>query len=1087
MSSFLKFAVVQIMSRRNAADSAESMKLIGDTLRSLCNHISQESIYASVSAYVLIVLFSSCATALRNVLLTKTSAQQIVDTSASIASGSESDGQMLERSLMTVLISVLSFDFSVEAYQASNGDNYMLQQWKAAVLIFGKSILTMSNLSNYPSIVHLITTSTLFNWAVCAEHMASASNQAVSRSDQVNFLCNLTEYNLENLISVGNATEIGRFLKSSNAAPAVSIIALLYEILDSPNDSKDVLPSSLAAHFMDKNANLTFLAGSNSKADSSDDIAEDVSLSLELPYARLDELMQSYQHATGVKRLDFRIFAYQLQTCKMEWKEYSKQHSSTAVSDIQGLTKALNLTSLQYLLSTLADKNVLWSLLDTLYDPPPIVQKQKAAADTSNIQVVSNSAPSSLFVRQLKLVRIYATLLSILPCMAISSEDPGVGQNINVTDLLNTLAFSRPQEPLVGRLWHMIRNDLSVCAVFESMARMSGDEKQLYSVMNIVSAAASAGVTVQFLVDSVYFVLVLFFSVLAHQLTAVDDQELLESHRILSGDDLTYLMKWMKQVLHNMYWLEPLFDTNTSFCEPLQNKASVPILRKSLLKMQLLCAVTKVFNQLCSRNERRPFLSTDVWQWPPLGPSELALSGGQGDTLGMATGELDTRIQEEDSDSVDGAFVMKNPRSRAVLTFIPQVIPFHQRVSIFQSLLEKDKASVFSADGGGGLAAAMGLQSRAVRIEVHRDNIVEDAYNALNNVPPVKFKGRVQVEFISGQGYREAGIDGGGLFKEFLDVFAKAAFDPMFGLFLPTSGQLLTPNPASHIITNHLQYFQFIGKMLGKALYERVLLESEFAGGFLNILLGRSNSLDDLCYLDEQLHRSLLQLRQFAAEGGNLESLELFFEASRSEFGAVKVLEIIPGGSNIRVEKSNIHAYIHRLSHFKQNVEISDQCRAFLHGFRSMIPLEWIRMFSTRELQLLISGDRRPIDIADMKRNIHYASGYHESQPYIQAFWRIVSEMNPEDQGHLLKFVTSCSRQPLLGFAQLHPKFCIQQVPMYSSPPQAGVDEEPRESPRLPSAATCMNLLKLPKYDSETMLEEKLLYAIRSNSGFELS
>jgi hypothetical protein len=248
---------------------------------------------------------------------------------------------------------------------------------------------------------------------------------------------------------------------------------------------------------MDKTANLTFLAGSNSKAESSDDITEDISLSLELPYARLDELLQSYQHATGVKRLDFRIFAYQLQTCKMEWKEYSKQHNSAAVSDIQGLTKALNLNSLQYLLSTLADKNVLWNLLDTLYDPPSVVQKQKAMADTSNIQFVPNSDPSSLLVRQLKLVRIYATLLSILPCMVISSEDAAVGQvnqtsnsssssvssghraihkNINVTELLNTLAFSRPQEPLVGRLWHMIRNDLSICAVFESMARMSGDE-----------------------------------------------------------------------------------------------------------------------------------------------------------------------------------------------------------------------------------------------------------------------------------------------------------------------------------------------------------------------------------------------------------------------------------------------------------------------------------------------------------------------------------------------------------------------------------------------------------------------------------
>jgi hypothetical protein len=41
--------------------------------------------------------------------------------------------------------------------------------------------------------------------------------------------------------------------------------------------------------------------------------------------------------------------------------------------------------------------------------------------------------------------------------------------------------------------------------------------------------------------------------------------------------------------------------------------------------------------------------------------------------------------------------------------------------------------------------------------------------------------------------------------------------------------------------------------------------------------------------------------------------------------------------------------------------------------------------------------------------------------------------------------------------------------------------------PRLPSAATCMNLLKLPQYDSIETLKEKLLYAIRSNSGFELS
>ena len=69
-------------------------------------------------------------------------------------------------------------------------------------------------------------------------------------------------------------------------------------------------------------------------------------------------------------------------------------------------------------------------------------------------------------------------------------------------------------------------------------------------------------------------------------------------------------------------------------------------------------------------------------------------------------------------------------------------------------------------------------------------------------------------------------IEGGGLFKEFVDAFAKAAFDPMFGLFIPTSSQLLSPNPASHIVPNHLQYFNFIGKMLGKALYEVSISDS---------------------------------------------------------------------------------------------------------------------------------------------------------------------------------------------------------------------------------------------------------------------
>ena len=62
------------------------------------------------------------------------------------------------------------------------------------------------------------------------------------------------------------------------------------------------------------------------------------------------------------------------------------------------------------------------------------------------------------------------------------------------------------------------------------------------------------------------------------------------------------------------------------------------------------------------------------------------------------------------------------------------------------------------------------------------------------------------------------------------------------------------------------------------------------------------------------------------------------------------------------------------------------------------------------------------------------------------------------------KFITSCSKPPLLGFKELTPPLCIRD---------SGNDEE-----RLPTASTCVNLLKLPV--------EKILYAIGSGCGFEL-
>ena len=97
---------------------------------------------------------------------------------------------------------------------------------------------------------------------------------------------------------------------------------------------------------------------------------------------------------------------------------------------------------------------------------------------------------------------------------------------------------------------------------------------------------------------------------------------------------------------------------------------------------------------------------------------------------------------------------------------------------------------------------------------------------------------------------------------------------------------------------------------------------------------------------------------------------------------------------------------------------------------------------------------------------------YNEQHKCIRLFWSAVCQFEEEEKRKLLMFVTACSRPPLLGFKELYPPFAIHPV---------------TEQDRLPSASTCMNVLKLPKFaDLETM-KGKLLFAIKSCSGFELS
>ncbi|CAN0434241.1 unnamed protein product, partial [Laminaria digitata] len=60
-------------------------------------------------------------------------------------------------------------------------------------------------------------------------------------------------------------------------------------------------------------------------------------------------------------------------------------------------------------------------------------------------------------------------------------------------------------------------------------------------------------------------------------------------------------------------------------------------------------------------------------------------------------------------------------------------------------------------------------------------------------------KGRIQITFTNQHGVEEAGIDGGGVFKEYMDCLTKRAFDPQYALFLATEDQVFHTGNTSHM------------------------------------------------------------------------------------------------------------------------------------------------------------------------------------------------------------------------------------------------------------------------------------------------
>ena len=232
-----------------------------------------------------------------------------------------------------------------------------------------------------------------------------------------------------------------------------------------------------------------------------------------------------------------------------------------------------------------------------------------------------------------------------------------------------------------------------------------------------------------------------------------------------------------------------------------------------------------------------------------------------------------------------------------ILQNMPFFIPFATRVQIFRQFVALDQHRRRGTSDPdmwrfAQMHSAAGDISRH-RAKVRREHVFEDAYAQFYDLGE-GLKEPIQIRFVDQFDTIEEGIDGGGVTKEFLTSVTNEAFGAINGmeaLFVENEQHLLYPNPSAveerkatlrqamykegsldwnENIRDLLRRYEFLGRIIGKCLYEGILVDIHFAPFFLLkwALTGGSGAatkesgyranLNDLRDLDEGLYQGLV-------------------------------------------------------------------------------------------------------------------------------------------------------------------------------------------------------------------------------------
>ncbi|CAM9757293.1 unnamed protein product [Heterosigma akashiwo] len=266
-------------------------------------------------------------------------------------------------------------------------------------------------------------------------------------------------------------------------------------------------------------------------------------------------------------------------------------------------------------------------------------------------------------------------------------------------------------------------------------------------------------------------------------------------------------------------------------------------------------------------------------------------------------------------------------------------------------------------------------------------------------------------------------------------------------------------SPHSVLVEDHLQYFHFAGRLLGKALFDGQLVQAHLVRPIYKHLLGWPLLFSDLEQVDHETYNGLLQMLEL----DDVSVCCVDFTVTEERFGAAETIDLKPGGADIDVTNDNVGEYLEALLRYRLCGRVQAQLTALLAGFYEVVPEPLLSVFDFQELELLLCG-LPTIDLDDWRRHTEYVGEYER---------RKANHQPPSPLPPVPAPPVAAGPGVLQGNDGNIRKFTVNSLPV--------------ESAIFPRAHTCFNRIDLPLYKSKRDLKTHLALAVQLEAtGFDI-